>query len=71
MKKSCVYSILIENLTNSGTLESGLVDINNPKECKQEIRKIADNNEAFENAVFELGASQLAKYVSRQNVKNY
>lgn len=39
------------------------------EELKKEIRKLADDDEGFENTVFELGCSVLAKAYMKSKIK--
>lgn len=62
MKKDAVNSF-------KGRVESD--NFSSKKDCREVIRKLADEDESFENVVFELGCSALAKELYKKHKEKY
>lgn len=63
MKKNEALAVFNSRIVNNQVETEFLHD---KQELKSEIRKLADNDEGFENVVFELGCSVLAKEYLKQ-----
>ncbi len=63
MKKNEALAVFNSRIVNNQVETEFLHD---KKELKSEIRKLADNDEGFEDVVFELGCSVLAKEYLKQ-----
>lgn len=66
MKKNEALAVFNSRIVNNQVETEFLHD---KQELKIEIRKLADNDEGFEDVVFELGCSVLAKEYLKQ-IKN-
>lgn len=67
MKKSNALAMFNLHILHGQVNTENLVSKN---KIKKEIRKLADNDEGFENTVFELGCSILAKSYCKLNGLN-
>nr|DAM88194.1 MAG TPA: hypothetical protein [Caudoviricetes sp.] len=63
MKKNEALAVFNSRIVNNQVETEFLHD---KQELKSEIRKLADNDEGFEDVVFELGCSVLAKEYLKQ-----
>ena len=63
MKKNEALAVFNSRIVNNQVETEYLHD---KQELKSEIRKLANNDEGFENVVFELGCSVLAKEYLKQ-----
>lgn len=63
MKKNEALAVFNSRVVNNQVETEFLHD---KQELKSEIRKLANNDEGFENVVFELGCSVLAKEYLKQ-----
>nr|DAO52728.1 MAG TPA: hypothetical protein [Caudoviricetes sp.] len=63
MKKNEALAVFNSRIVNNQVETEFLHD---KQELKSEIRKLANNDEGFENVVFELGCSVLAKEYLKQ-----
>lgn len=63
MKKKEALAVLNTRIVRE-TIDVG--NLLNRKEIEREIRDLSDNDEGFENVVFELGCTTLAKAYKKQ-----